>query len=196
MEIWKSVADYEGLYEVSSLGRVRSLDKIVPKWDGTRLLKGRILKGGITQFGYHKIILTKNKHRQTIFVHRLVAEAFLENDNPNIKTQVNHIDGNKLNNKMGNLEWVSASENIKHAFSIGVKKVSKKQTDTITKLGKNSNKRVLQLGLDGHIIKEWHSITEASKTLNINMSSISMCCHGKRNLAGGFKWKYINNGGK
>ncbi|MET3559316.1 hypothetical protein ABID29_002470 [Streptococcus rupicaprae] len=196
MEIWKTVKGYEGLYEVSNLGRVKSLDKIVPKWDGVRLLKGRILKGSVTQFGYHKVILTKNKHRRTIFVHRLVAEAFLENDNPKIKTQVNHIDGDKLNNETGNLEWVSASENIKHAFSIGIKKVSKKQTEAIKNLGENSNKRVLQLNPEGQIIQEWHSITEASKILNINMSSISMCCHGKRNLAGGFKWKYINNGGK
>ena len=78
MEIWKTVNGYEGLYEVSNKGRVRSLDKIVPKWDGQRLLKGKILKGGITRFGYVKVILTKEKTRRTFLVHRLVAEAFIE----------------------------------------------------------------------------------------------------------------------
>lgn len=193
MEIWKTVNGYEGLYEVSNKGRVRSLDKIVPKWDGQRLLKGKILKGGITRFGYVKVILTKEKTKRTFLVHRLVAEAFIENDNPKSKNQVNHIDGDKLNNSIENLEWVTASENVRHAFENGLKKPSQKSTKIITQKGYESNIEVLQFTLDGVLLKKWHSMTEASNKLGINLSSISMCCSKtgrKRKTAGGFKWTY------
>jgi hypothetical protein len=190
MENWKKIVGYEGLYEVSDLGNVRSLDKVVPKWDGFRLLKGRVLKKKLTQFGYHSVALTKNGKPKHYFVHRLVATCFIDNPDTKTKTQVNHIDGNKTNNAVDNLEWVSASENIKHAFKTGLKSVQQSQIDTIRTLGKNSNKKVLQMDLDGNVVKEWNSMTDASKTLKINLSCISMCCKGTRKKAGGFAWKY------
>lgn len=192
-EIWKPIKEYEGLYEVSNLGRVRSLDKIVKKWDGERLLKGRVLKENIGKFGYRKSILTKNHKAKTLLLHRLVANTFIPN--PENKPQVNHIDGNKGNNNVDNLEWVTASENVKHAYSTELKNPSNKQIEKITQLGKESNKPIKQLDLEGNTINIWDSMTKASKDLNINLSSISMCCNKnssrKRLSAGGFKWEYI-----
>lgn len=192
-EIWEPIKNFEGLYEVSNIGRVRSLDKIIKKWDGHRLLKGRILKPSSSKSGYQKIILTgKNKYKKTMLVHRLVALHFI--DNPENFLQVNHIDGVKNNNTVHNLEWVTASENVQHSFDTGLKKPSPKSTKLIKELGEKSNIKINQLDLDGNLIKTWHSMTDASNKLGLNLASISMCCNPKykRNKCGGFLWRYAN----
>ena len=116
MEIWKDIEGYEGLYQVSNLGRVKS----IYGWCGNRFVKRtKILKLKINNKGYTKVYLYKNKKSKMFFVHRLVAMAFVPN--PNNLPQVNHKDGNKLNNSIGNLEWCTCSENIKHAYKTGLK---------------------------------------------------------------------------
>lgn len=115
-EIWHDVIGYEGLYKVSNLGNVKMLQRLLPD---KRILKEKFLKQQIQRNGYLLVGLRKEGKQKFISVHRIVASAFI----PNIenKKQVNHIDGNKLNNKVNNLEWVTASENIKHAYKTGLK---------------------------------------------------------------------------
>lgn len=114
MEIWKDIKDYEELYQVSNLGRIKSL---------TRYKK--ILKLNLTTNGYYKISLCKNKKIKTYLVHRLVGIAFIKN--PHNLSQINHKDGVKTNNSTYNLEWVTCSQNIKHGFEKGLQYNSNKK---------------------------------------------------------------------
>ena len=111
IEIWKPVKEFEGLYEVSNLGQVRSLN--YKRTKGTKILKLVIDKDG-----YLRVNLYKNGKQYNKKVHRLVTAAFIPN--PEGKTEVNHIDGNKTNNRVENLEWVTHSENIQHAWESGL----------------------------------------------------------------------------
>lgn len=118
LENWKPVVGYEGLYEVSSLGRVRSKDRKV--WNGRTFYnkKGRVLKRTKTTTGYWKVELYKNRKKKSKKVHRLVAKAFIPKKEG--KELINHKDGNPLNNKVDNLEWCNQSENMKHAYKTGL----------------------------------------------------------------------------
>lgn len=118
-EIWRSVLGYEGLYEVSNFGRIKSLDRYIPQRNNSRALrKGKILSQSVIKGGYLRVPLAKNKIHEMCLVHRIVAKAFIPN--PQNFKEVNHIDGNKQNNCVNNLEWCSRSENVKHAFDIGL----------------------------------------------------------------------------
>ena len=134
------------------------------------------------------IITLNNKKKKTFKVHRLVAEAFISN--PQNKPCVNHIDGNKQNNNVNNLEWVTRSENLLHAYKKGLRTVSQKQIDRMCKLVEKKKKRVNQYDLDGNFIQEWESIREAGRQLNINQSQIVKCCKKEIKQIGGFKWEY------
>jgi hypothetical protein len=113
-EEWRSIPNYEGIYEVSSLGRVRSIDRTTTTPDGRSWrTKGRILVQGKTKDGYKKIMLSKSNKVKSFLVHRLVAVCFI--DNPEGKETVNHKDGDKSNNTPENLEWMSHKENMNHA---------------------------------------------------------------------------------
>lgn len=162
-EIWKDIEGYEGLYQVSNLGRVKS-----------KLRKGRILKP-INTKKYYSVILCKNSTTKEIYVHRLVAYAFIPN--PQNKPFINHIDGNKQNNYVENLEWCTQSENCRHAYKIG--------------LNKGRSKPVFQFNKFGHYVRTWKSQSKASETLKIPQSLISSCCKRKRKQAGGFTWRQI-----
>lgn len=113
--MWKDIQNWENSYQVNEIGEVKSLTKKV----GCRIRGELILSPKINHYGYKVLRLWKNEKGKDVFVHRLVAEAFIPN--PLNKPQVNHIDGNKLNNNVSNLEWVTCSENHKHAFRIGIK---------------------------------------------------------------------------
>lgn len=168
-ESWKDVKEYEGLYQVSTLGRIKSL-----KYKKVMLpAKGKD--------GYLKICFTKNNKKKTIKIHRIVAENFIPN--PMNLSQVNHIDGNKNNNSVSNLEWCTQSENMQHAF---------KNHLIVRKKGKDSSKakKVNQYSLTGKFIRQWDCIADVTRKLGIRGYNISGCCKGKRHTAGGFKWKY------
>jgi hypothetical protein len=118
-EIWKDIQGYEGLYQVSNLGRVKSLPRRIVDRKNNRFFKGRVLKSYLDKDGYPTTIMSNKNKKRVIHVHRLVAETFIPN--PENKGTVNHIDGNKQNNRVGNLEWCTQLENIRHAFSMGLK---------------------------------------------------------------------------
>lgn len=122
-EIWKSVLGFEGYYEVSNIGNVRSCDRYVKcsRGGNYRLWKGKVLRQTkASTRGYMQVHLSKKGVISAVYVHRLVAESFLLERNET----VNHIDGDKTNNKLENLEWISYSDNNKHAFELGLKKPS------------------------------------------------------------------------
>jgi len=168
LEIWRDIKNYEGIYEVSKLGRIKSISR-----NGT-IKENRILKPNKVM-GYSQIVLYKNNKREYKKIHRLVAETFI----PNLenKREVNHKDGNKTNNCVDNLEWVTTSENQLHSYY---------------EL-KNNIKSVIQLSLNNEIIKEWESIAKVEQELKISNADICKCCKGKRKTAGGYKWRYKEN---
>lgn len=175
-EIWKAVVGFEGLYEVSNLGNVRNK-------------KQHILSTYINRDGYVKIQFKLKYKRYIHFVHRLVALAFILN--PNNKETINHIDGNKKNNNVLNLEWATRSENTIHAYKnnlIDKNKLKKFGNDN------SNNKNVIQYSLSGTSIKEYVSLSEASNVNKIDVSDICKVCKNKKKSAGGYIWKYKTNG--
>lgn len=114
-EIWKYVENYEGCYEVSTFGRIKSLTRYVPHSTlGSKLVTGRILSQGTTKNGYLRVSLCKDNCPISVLVHRVVAKAFCSGHNDTY--DVNHKDGNKQNNNVDNLEWVTRQQNIQHSF--------------------------------------------------------------------------------
>lgn len=119
-EIWKEIEGYEGFYQISNLGRVKSIDRFVKGQIGLRKAKGDLKIPTLGKRGYYEIGLNKNSSRKTVKIHRLIALHFIPN--PENKPHINHIDGNKLNNKINNLEWCTHAENMRHARVNGLNK--------------------------------------------------------------------------
>lgn len=171
-EIWKNILNFEG-YQVSNLGRVKSLPK---KTNNQFNNKEIILKPIKQKNGYYNV----NVGGQIKGVHRLVAETFIQNlEN---KPCVNHKDGNKKNNNVENLEFCTYSENLKHAYNIGLRVAT----------NNHLKKKILQYDLKGNFIKKWESTKEIERKLKISHSAISHCCKRKLhyNTAGGYIWRY------
>ena len=184
MEVWKDIKGYVGLYQVSNFGRVRSLGK-----GESNVSKMRILKVRKTRCGYIIVNLYKNGIKKTVYIHRLVAEAFIPNlfDYP----EVNHKDEDKTNNfcgtpendfNDGNLEWCDCKYNIN--YGTRKEKVSYKLTNR-----KDCSKQVLQYNIDGTLIREWPSIKECVRN-GFNDTDIILCCKGRHKTHKGFIWKY------
>lgn len=176
-EQWRDVVGFEGFYEVSNIGRIKSLPNKVN-------LKERILKKYIDNSGYEYVSLYKQNFNKKFKVHRLVALAFHENANASL--QVNHINGIKTDNRAENLEWLTAGDNQRHAFRIGLRK------------GKNGKHNpsfsgaVNQYDLNGNFIRQWECMRQIKKELNFDDSAISRHIYGNKNYshAYGFKWKF------
>lgn len=177
-EIWRPVAGYEGLYEVSSFGRVKSLGRTEPIFNSVRFRKDKIMRQKLTKFGYLEATLSKNGKPSTKKIHRLVAEAFLPN--PEGLPQVNHKDEDKTNNRVENLEWCSAKYNMNYG---SVKR----------RVGEKHSKPVAQLSLEGKIIKVYKSAAEAGRNGVAMQQHITDVCNHKGNhyTAGGFRWEYV-----
>lgn len=187
-EIWKPVDNYEGLLKVSSFGRIKSIGRKVLNsgtYNGFYIKKDMILKQRISKHGYY----TVSFRQKSFLVHRLVTKAFIPNKEN--KPQVNHIDGNKLNNNLNNLEWCSRLENMRHAFNLGLIKPNKEHQKNITEKARVVNlKPVLKYSKEGVFLQEYYSLREASIQNNLPESNISMNCNGKLKTCGGFKWKF------
>lgn len=124
-EIWKDVNGWEGQYQVSNFGNVRSLDKVIRQFYGSRTIKGRQLKPQKTKWGYLLVTFSNKQNHKAYSVHQLVAKAFIPN--PQNKPEVNHLNGVKTDNSVNNLEWCTEHENIRHAWSTGLTTLDKMQ---------------------------------------------------------------------
>ena len=197
-EIWVDIKGYEGIYQVSNLGRVRSLDREVIYPDGHKqICKGKILNQG-NNGEYKVVVLSKNSETKTFLVHRLVAEAFIPNkDN---KPFVDHIVPlkNKGTNSANNLKWVTYEENnnnplTRKNMSYGCKgrKLTNEQID---KISKAQYIRVVQLDKNtNELIKVWDSMSIAKREGGFNDGHISSCCKGVRKTHKGYKWMYYED---
>jgi hypothetical protein len=180
-EVWKDVVGFEGIYIVSNFGHVKSLHKRKVK------NKSKILSKSSKNKGYVIHSLCSNGETKYMTLHRIVAIAFIPN--PENKPQINHIDGDKLNNRADNLEWCTSAENNKHAYKTGLSKVNRTGVGKFGKLHHNSVP-IVQLDMFGNKIGEFDALMDAERATGISYKFISMVCLGKRNSARGFKWKY------
>jgi len=175
-ENWKDIAGYEGQYQVSDLGRIRSLN--YKRTGQTQVLKPRNNKG------YLQINLYKDRKGKNFWIHRLVAKAFLPN--PQNYPQINHVNEDKTNNAVSNLEWCSAKFNQNYGTCQKRRAVKLK--------GKFVNgpcaKPVLQFNKAGNLIRKWPSAHEVERQLGFHHSSISQCCRGELKSAYDYFWKY------
>ena len=172
-EIWRDITGYEGYYQVSSEGRVKSLER---KNNYGRTVKERILKPAFDGWGYLVVTLCADGKRKNLMVHRLVCEAF--NDNRDEKPEVNHINEIKTDNRACNLEWCTRIENLTHGTR------SERSAKTLSK-------PICQYTLDEKIVKTWASLTEVKRGTGFSQGNISQVANGKRKQAYGFIWKYI-----
>lgn len=183
-EEWKDCVGYEGLYQISNYGRVKSLDRLV--WNRFQYVErsGRMMKLQIDRYGYMRVCLLKNRKKTFEQVHRLAAIAFIEN--PNNYPQVNHKDANKKNNFVGtkennyldgNLEWCTNQQNMEHAHQhIDFNYITRP---------------VLQIDIENHIvIKKFNSIQDASREISDNPSNIWKACNFDNDSAKGYRWRF------
>ena len=175
-EVWKPIKGWERFYRVSNLGRVQSLDRTIKNGHKHRTLKGRILKQSFFSNGYLFVYLQDKPRKECHLVHRLVAETFIPN--PDNKKEVNHISGDKTDNRAVNLEWATRSENLIHRS-----RVLGMHTGF---WGKRRAIRCIEFG------KEWESIIEASKELKIGRSAIVNQLKGRQQTCKGLHFEYIN----
>lgn len=187
-EIWKPVVGYDGLYVVSSVGRVRSLERVIMKSNGCRMtVKTIILKPSSDHHGYLFVYICGKDKPKRKYIHVLVAKAFIPNyDN---KPCVDHINGDPRDNRVENLRWCTHKENCN--FDLARKRKSIAHTG---KFGRDSSryKTVLQYKKDGTFIRSFCGAREAGRELHLNPSNISSVCRGDRMYAGGYIWKYNN----
>lgn len=195
MEEWKDIIGYEGKYQVSNLGRIKSLNYNNTGEEG-------ILDGDTNKRGYKVVNLSKNGKGRTFLLHRLVAIAFIPN--PNNLPEVNHINEDKNNNCVDNLEWCTSEYNAN--YGTRNKRISKnrkgkcagkehpnygksRSKETTQKMSENSTNKTKVINLDTGEI--FDSMREAGKKYNMkNPWNISLCCTGKRKTAGGYHWAY------
>ena len=194
MEVWKDVVGFEGSYQVSNKGRVRSIDRYMTAkhssgTEYTFLKKGKELTPEKLRWDdpYVLYYLKKDGKRHFGKAHRLVAFAFL--DKVEGKNYVNHKDSNPQNNCVENLEWVTHSENIKHAYDKGRIDIKKCVAASLQNRHK-FNKPVLQYDLKGLFIKRHKSLSDAAAEVGSDVSSIAKVCRGKYNHAKNYKFEY------
>lgn len=175
-EIWLTIK-HNNNYEVSNLGNVRNKKT------------KRILKPAISNKGYYLVSLSKNCKQHSYTIHKLVMEHFnrcaFDNE------VINHKDHNKLNNELENLEYITQKENVQDAYNNGLcENVRKQATKNILKASEQEKIKINQYDLKGNFIREWESITQASKELNNSLNNISQCCLGRSRTSKGYIFRF------
>ena len=197
IEEWKPIVGYEGLYEVSNLGKVKSLI------DNNRKPREKILKQGKNKYGYMQVILCKDGKLKHCIVHRLVAKAFI--DNPNNYPCVNHIDENKENNCVDNLEWCTYQYNLNYgtcqqrrvantdykaiADKIDYQEISRKVAEKLINR-QDLSKQVFQYTKNGTLVAIWKSTAECGRN-GFDQGAVASCCRSERKSHKGYIWSYI-----
>lgn len=169
-EIWKDIPGYEGLYQVSNMGRVKRLEGYDA---GGRYREEHCLKPQVDGSNYLQVYLFKNGEGTLTLVHRLVAKAFIPN--PDGKPTVNHLDENKHNNAAWNLEWATRKEQMNYGSAM-----------------ESHKKPVVQCDLQGRRLKLWESAAAVEKNIGIHHTSVAKCCLGKLKTCHGYVWRYAS----
>ena len=164
-EIWKDIEGYEGIYQISNFGNVKNLSR-------KKTRKPKICRG------YVGIILSKIGKMKNLSIHRLIAKAFIPN--PENKPQINHINGIKTDNRIENLEWVTGSENMIHAYANNITKAANGENHGLSKLTEQKVKEIRNIAAD-----KKYSFKEIAKIFRVNPSNISLIVNRKR-------WKHVN----
>lgn len=184
MEQWREIKEFEGIYEVSNEGRVRSIERDVVKKTGViQRRKGCIMQGSTEKRGYKRVSLMKNGKTYNRSKHRLVAQAFIPN--PENKPEVNHIDGDKANNNKENLEWATPSENKQHAFDTGLRDNSKFMKPIACKELGIETKSIVGMAIH---LNENNIIQRDVETIR---GGIKAVLGGKNKHAYGFTFEYV-----
>ena len=200
-EVFKSIKGYEGLYEISNYGRVKRLGCVVLCKDGkSKSVKEKILIGSNSGCGYRKVCLSKNGKINGKNIHTLVYETFIGSIPKGM--EINHIDEDKTNNAVWNLELVSHKDNANWGTRNKRVSDSKKQkcmedkeyknrlTNNISVFWEKNKRKVYQYTKDGNLIREWNSIIEAANELGLNSPNIIACCNNRQKTCGGYGWSY------
>lgn len=182
LEEWRDIEGYEGIYQVSNLGKVRGLDHVVTaisRWGTPQIyvVKGRLMKGSISTTGYPQVILSRGGEIKSHQIHRLVAKAFL--DNPNNFPEVNHKNENKRDNRVCNLEWCDRDYNAHYK-------------NACTRHAHKIWKKVRQLTIDGEYVAEYPSVSEAARVNGISVSYVSKIICGVIDNARGYRFELVN----
>lgn len=189
-EVWRDIKGYEGKYQVSARGRVKSVFRLVSKIDrwgnlARQIIPEKIKSTFISKHGYARVPLWNQGKSKNHMVHRIVALAFL----PNFENRphVNHIDGIRVNNDCGNLEWVTESENMIHSY----RQLHRKHPMRGRKYKDNPKSiPIIQMDIAGNAIRLYRNAEEAHKIGGFHTGCISMCCNGKSKTHRGYRWMH------
>jgi len=182
-EEWRDISGYKGSYKVSNFGNVKSLERVVVRSDGVkRPFKERVLAPRYGTSGYTAVCLSVNSSVSQILIHRLVAMTFIPN--PENKTQVNHINEKKDDNRVQNLEWTTPLENVRHGT--GAKRSAKSRKNNT-----NKSRKVYQFNTNGELVNVFNSIKEASG-LGFSVEAIGRWCRDEGKEHFGYKWSFHN----
>lgn len=178
-EIFMDIPDFEGMYQVSNFGRIKSCDRIICNG---RFQEGKIMKQTKTKKGYLRIYLRKDGEKYTFQVHRLVAIVFIPNTEN--KPCIDHINGVKYDNRVVNLRWCTNLENVHYSMDNETRHIFTPEESVVSR-------KVAKLDLQGNEIEVYPSVSEAARKNGIKSATkISSVCNGNRRTAGGFKWEY------
>lgn len=180
-EEWRDVVGYEGLYQVSNMGRVKMLERKVLANKSIRTIKEHLIKQNFSEKKYLNICLWHKNKGKTFFVHKLVLNAFKPKESDDL--ECNHLNEIRTDNRIENLEWISHMDNLKYGSR--AEKHRKAMTNHIS-----MSKKVVQLSLSGDFIAEYPSLREAERVLGFPMSNIKECCKGRYKSTHGFIFKY------
>ena len=185
-ETWKDISGFEGIYQISDMGNVKSLS-----WRNTGQARNLVPK--ITNRGYAHVHLYKNGAKRDFTIHRLVATHFIENKKNH--PLINHKDENPLNNRADNLEWCDQSYNMRYYFQRH--NVERRSSGSYRKsrekgISYKPTQKIEQRTRNGSLVKIWDSFVRIKYALNKNESSIRDCCTGKRKQAYGYQWAFVH----